>query len=113
MALKLDLAKAYNHVDWDFLHAVLHKLGFDQKWCQWVMDCVPTVTYKVMVNGEPSQAFTPNKGLWEGDLFSPYVFLFIQEAFSRLILKAMAERLITGIKPKKALSFDISFAICK
>lgn len=75
-------------MDWEFLHAVLIKLGFDSKWHQWVMECISTVTYNVMINGEPSQEFTPSRGMRQGDS-SPYLFLFIQEAFFKLIIRAV------------------------
>jgi hypothetical protein len=40
---KLDLSKAYDHVDWSFLKKVLEQLGFQSRWVQWVMECVTTV----------------------------------------------------------------------
>jgi hypothetical protein len=44
-ALKLDLAKAYDRVDWSYLEGALTKLGFDQKWITWIMACVTSVRY--------------------------------------------------------------------
>jgi hypothetical protein len=42
-AFKLDLTKAYDHVDYGFLMGALHRLGFHSKWVHWVMQCVTTV----------------------------------------------------------------------
>jgi hypothetical protein len=42
-ALKLDLTKAYDHVDWNYLERVLTRLGFHCRWIQWIMECVTTV----------------------------------------------------------------------
>jgi hypothetical protein len=42
-ALKLDLTKAYDHVDWKYLERVLTRLGFHCRWIQWIMECVTTV----------------------------------------------------------------------
>jgi hypothetical protein len=42
-ALKLDLSKAYDRVDWGYSEGVLLWLGFQSKWIQWVMTCVTTV----------------------------------------------------------------------
>lgn len=65
------------------------------------MECVFSVTYKIMVNGDLSQEFLPTRGLRQGDPLSPYLFLFIQEVFSKLITKAVEDGRITGIKPRR------------
>ncbi len=53
MAVKLDMSKAYDRVEWDFLRAMMRRLGFHVKWVELIMACVTSVTYSIMVNGEP------------------------------------------------------------
>jgi hypothetical protein len=84
-AYKLDLSKAYDHVDWGFLEGVLRRLGFHSKWVQWVMACVTIVQYSVCFNNVPLETFKPTHGLRQGDPLSPYLFLFVTDGLSKLI----------------------------
>ncbi len=97
MAVKLDMNKAYDRVEWGFLKAMMLKLGFYAKWVDIVMTCVTTVTYAVMVNGEPKGYVKPTRGLRQGDPLSPYLFLICAEGLSALLRKAERESLFRGI----------------
>ncbi|WVZ53544.1 hypothetical protein U9M48_004470, partial [Paspalum notatum var. saurae] len=70
-AYKLDLAKAYDRVDWGYLEQVLVNLGFHRNWVQWVMACVTTVHYSVRFNGVLLDTIQPTRGLRQGDPLSP------------------------------------------
>ncbi|XP_020889488.1 uncharacterized protein LOC110230528 isoform X2 [Arabidopsis lyrata subsp. lyrata] len=67
MALKLDIAKAFDKVEWNYLLSILRRFGFAEKWCQWIMKCVTTVTYSVLINGSPSKKIIPSRGLRQDD----------------------------------------------
>jgi hypothetical protein len=86
-AYKLDMAKAYDRVDWRFLEGVLAKLGFHSQWVQWVMACVTTVRYSIRFNGNMLDSFSPSRGIHQGDPLSPYLFLFVADGISCLIRK--------------------------
>ncbi|XP_019160490.1 PREDICTED: uncharacterized protein LOC109157064 [Ipomoea nil] len=62
-ALKLDMAKAYDRMEWAFLERMLRALGFDERWIELLMMCVTTVSYSVMVNGSKTDEITPTRGL--------------------------------------------------
>jgi hypothetical protein len=62
-AYKLDLAKAYDRVDWSYLEGTLRKFGFTKAWIRWVMSCVKSVTYSVRLNGDLLKKFRPSRGL--------------------------------------------------
>ena len=62
MAIKLDMSKAYNRFGWIFLEEVMRKLGFNKRWINLMMTYVKTVSYSVLVNGEPKRINLPYKG---------------------------------------------------
>ena len=51
--MKLDMSKAYNRVQWSFLEKILLKLGFQDSWVALIIECITTVSYSILVNGEP------------------------------------------------------------
>ncbi|XP_058748658.1 uncharacterized protein LOC131621615 [Vicia villosa] len=71
IALKLDINKVYNRIDWNYLKNVLSTLGFCQKWIGWIMLCGEIVDYSVGVNGNMVGPIVPGRGLRQGDPLSP------------------------------------------
>ena len=53
MAVKLDMSKANDRVEWGYLENIMRKMGYYERWIRLVMVCVKTVTYSILVNGEP------------------------------------------------------------
>ena len=49
--IKIDLQKAYDRVNWNFLQAVLKNFGFDEKFVKWILECVSTVSFELLING--------------------------------------------------------------
>ncbi|KAL6209655.1 hypothetical protein ACLB2K_020595 [Fragaria x ananassa] len=89
MALKLDISKAYDRLEWDFLQKIMLKLGFDQNWVDLIMHCLSTVRYSFMINVIAKDFVTPHRGLRQGDPISPYLFLLCAEGLSALIASSV------------------------
>ena len=60
---KMDLKKAYDHMNWDFLLYMLKRCGFGRTWCSWIAHCVSSVRFSILVNGSPYGFFSSSRGL--------------------------------------------------
>ena len=74
-AYKLDLAKVYDRVDWQFLKSMLGALGFVPIWINWIMTCVTSVRFLVRFNGQLLQPFYPSYGQARGSLIPVFVLV--------------------------------------
>lgn len=65
--LKIDMRKAYDRIRWNFVEAILRKMKFAEIWIQGIMQCITTVSYSILVNGEQTRFFKPSAGVRQGD----------------------------------------------
>lgn len=98
MAIKLDMSKAYDRVEWDFLRWIMQEMGFDQKWITLVMRCISGISYSLLINGRQCGFFRPSRGLRQGDPLSPYLFLLCSEGLSSLLRQSVDHSTLTGLK---------------
>ena len=95
---KLDIEKAYDHLNWSFLLRVLKKMGFGGKWVRWIEWCISTTSFSMLINGSPTGFFKSSRVLMQGDPLSLYLFVLGMEAFSILIDKATSKGFLSGYK---------------
>ncbi|XP_058741550.1 uncharacterized protein LOC131613927 [Vicia villosa] len=98
LALKIDISKAYDRVDWGFLRGMLSYMGFADKWIHWMMMCVTSIHYSVLVNSDVIGPIELGRGLRQGDPLSPYLFILISEGLSTLIKGSVASGNIHGVQ---------------
>ena len=75
VALKLDMSKAYDRVEWFFLDLTMRRTGFSNRWMDLIMVCVRSISYQILVNGVSRRDIRPTRGIRQGDPPSPYLFL--------------------------------------
>ncbi|WZY83148.1 hypothetical protein YC2023_029532 [Brassica napus] len=98
MAVKTDMSKAYDRIEWSFLRQVLSRLGFHETFITWLMECVSSVSYSFLINGGPQGRVQPSRGLRQGDPLSPYLFILCTEVLSGLCNNALRDGTMPGVK---------------
>lgn len=98
VAIKLDMSKAYDRLEWGFLHYVMLAYGFERRWLEMIIKLVCSVTYKYKVNGFTSQKLVPQRGLRQGDPISPYLFILAADTLSHMLNRALEEGRIEGVQ---------------
>jgi hypothetical protein len=82
LIFKVDFEKAYDSVDWGFLEYMLRRFGFGEVWIGWMRACVFGGNLSVLVNGSPTREINIQRGLKQGNLLAPFLFLLVAEGFS-------------------------------
>lgn len=95
---KLDIEKAYEHVNQNLMLAMLCKMGFRKKWVHWIQFCISTERFSILVNGTSYGFFQSSRDLRQGDPLSPYLFVSLMEALSILLRKTGQGRFISSFK---------------
>ncbi|KAI4353896.1 hypothetical protein L6164_002817 [Bauhinia variegata] len=98
LALKHDMSKAYDRMEWELLWAMMAKLGFLGRWINLIMSYVSLVSYSILINDYPQGLITPERRLRQGDPLSLYLFLISADDFSALLYETEREKMIEGVR---------------
>lgn len=63
VALKLNVSKVYDMINWRFLKNRMENMGFNAKWVKWIMICVTIVSYSICFNGVSVGPISPKRRL--------------------------------------------------
>ena len=94
--ITLDMEKAFERIDWNFLVEVLRRFGFTNDFITLVNACVRENHFSLLVNGSSTSFFTATRGLRQGDPLSPTLFILAEEVLSRSLTRAITQG---SIKP--------------
>ena len=85
MALKIDLEKAYDKLEWSFIRDMLIRINLPNDLIEIIMSCVTTVSTSILFNGEVLDPIFPSRGIRQGDPLSPYLFIICMDFLGQLI----------------------------
>ena len=85
MAIKIDLEKAYDKLEWSFIGDMLTTASFPKALIKIIMSCVSTVITSILFNGGCLDDFYPTKGIRQRDPLSPYLFILCMDYLGQLI----------------------------
>ena len=98
MAVKTDMSKAYDRLEWEFIRLVLARMGFCESFIELIMTCTSTVTYTYLMNDTALGSVIPSRGIRQGDPLSPYIFILCGEVLSGLCKRAHESGSMAGIR---------------
>lgn len=90
--LKIDISKAFDSVQWEFVLKGLEVLGFPATFIHWIHLCITSPSFSAQVNGDLAGYFQSTRGLRQGCSLSPYLFVLCMDILSKKIDKAVAEK---------------------
>ncbi|GJZ91854.1 RNA-directed DNA polymerase, eukaryota [Tanacetum coccineum] len=109
MVFKVDFAKAYDYIRWDYLDDVLRSFGFGSKWCSWISGSLKSRMALVLINGSPTSEFQFHCGLKQGDPLALYLFILIMESLHLSFSRVVDAGIFTGIKIDSSLTISHLF----
>jgi hypothetical protein len=120
VALKIDITKAFDTLDWNFILKVLKTFGFNVTFCNWIKVILQSAHLSISINGKSHGFFTCSRGFRQGDPLSPLLFCLVEDVLSRSISKLVTQGNLNQIKgtrnfmvPSHSLYADDILVFCK
>ena len=110
MAIKIDLEKAYDKLEWGFILDMLARFNFPSNLLDLIMSCISSMSTSLLFNGGKLESFCPSRGIRQGDPLSLHLFILFMEFLGALIKEKCNSKLWTPVKTSKSgLAFSHLF----
>ncbi|GKE13211.1 RNA-directed DNA polymerase, eukaryota, partial [Tanacetum coccineum] len=109
LVFKVDFAKVYDSVRWDFLLDVLHAFGFGPRWCMWIRGMLYSAKASILINGSPTAEFQFFCGLKQGDPLAPFLFNLVMESLHFSVSREVIDGIFKGLRLNGSLSISHLF----
>ena len=98
LCLKVDLQKAFDTLNKEFIYYMFHCMGFSHRWIKWIKECLYSASFSIMLNGSPAGNFSSSRGVRQGCPLSPYLFVMVMEFWTMSMDMALASRAIYPLR---------------
>ena len=102
MALKIDLEKAYDKLEWGFIRSMLIRYNFPDNLIETIMSCISSVSTSLLFNGGSLDPFKPSRGIRQGDPLSPYIFILCIDFLGQLIQEKLEAKVWCPVKASRS-----------
>lgn len=102
MAIKIDLEKAYDKLEWIFIKSMLNRYNLPDNVIKLVMSCISSVSTSILFNGGSLESFCPTRGIRQGDHLSPYIFILYTEFLGQLIQEKCEAKVWCPVKASRS-----------
>jgi hypothetical protein len=96
MLIKIDLSKYFDFLSWNYMRSLLVAFDFNKDWILWISNITSFSFFSILVNGVPSQPFSPSRGIRQGDPLSPFLFVIMEEGLGCYIKDSIEDGSLQG-----------------
>jgi hypothetical protein len=95
--LKVDISKSFDQVSWLYIKLLLIQLGIVHSFVSWVLKCINTTSFSLLINGSTSRCFTVERVIQQGFPLSSLLFILVVEILKNLVHQASSLGQLKGI----------------